>query len=129
MNVDEIFLIIVLLRSATKLGQGNIFRSVCQEFCPQRGEGHAWQGACVAGSVRGRGHAWQGGGGICGKGHAWLGGVHGRYYEIRSMSGRYASYYNAFLFLFFYFLERPKNQNIINVDSHLKMNVFCSAVV
>ena len=26
------------------------------------------------------------------------GGVHGRYYEIRSMSGRYASYWNAFLF-------------------------------
>ena len=26
-----------LLPPATKLGQGNIFRSVCQEFCPQRG--------------------------------------------------------------------------------------------
>ena len=37
--------------------------------------GHEWWGACVAG------------------------GVHGRYYEIRSMSGRYASYWNAFLLL------------------------------
>ena len=37
-------------------------------------------GACVAGGMHGRG-----------------GGVHGRYYEIRSMSGRYASYWNAFL--------------------------------
>ena len=27
----------VLLPPATKLGQGNIFRSVCQELCPQRG--------------------------------------------------------------------------------------------
>ena len=27
----------VLLPSATKLGQGNIFRSVCPEFCPQGG--------------------------------------------------------------------------------------------
>ena len=44
-----------LLQSATKLGQGNIFRSVCQEFC--RG-GHAWQGACVAGGMHGRGRAW-----------------------------------------------------------------------
>ena len=26
-----------LLPSATKLGQGNIFRSVCQEFCPRGG--------------------------------------------------------------------------------------------
>ena len=31
-------------------------------------------------------------------GHAWLGGgVRGRYYEMRSMSGRYAFYWNAFL--------------------------------
>ena len=28
------------LPSATKLGQGNIFRSMCQEFCPQGG--HVW---------------------------------------------------------------------------------------
>ena len=40
---------------------------------------HVWQEASVVG------------------GHAWQGGVHGRYYEIRSMSGRYASYWNAFL--------------------------------
>ena len=35
-------------------------------------------------------------------GHAWLlveGGVHGFFDEIRSMSGRYASYWNAFLFV------------------------------
>ena len=36
------------LPPATKLGQGNIFRSVCQQFCP--GGGHAWLlvgGVCV----------------------------------------------------------------------------------
>ena len=37
---------------------------------------------------RGRGHAW---------GHTWYT-LPGRYYEIRSMSGRYASYWNALLF-------------------------------
>ena len=65
--------------------------------------GHAWQGwgvwqgACMAESVRGRGCAWWGEvcmarGGVHGRG-----GMRGRYYEIRSMSGRYASYLNAFL--------------------------------
>ena len=46
------------------------------------------EGACVAGDVHGTG--------AC-----MAGGMHGtppdRYYEIRSMSGRYASYWNAFL--------------------------------
>ena len=38
-------------------------------------------------------------------GHAWLlwGGVRGFFDEIRSMSGRYASYWNAFLFLKYIF--------------------------
>ena len=84
------------------------------------------QGACV---VAGR-HAWllggvcgcwrvcmAAGGGMCGcGGHAWLQGGHGcggrghaqlregacmGYDEIRSMSGRYASYWNAYLFKYF----------------------------
>ena len=37
-----------LLPPATKLGQGNIFRSVCQEFCPPGGACMAG-GPCVAG--------------------------------------------------------------------------------
>ena len=46
--------------------------------------GHAW----CQGGVRGaRGRAW------------WRGGACVGYDEIRSMSGRYASYWNAFLFL------------------------------
>ena len=40
---------LVFLPPVTKLGQGNIFRSVCQEFCPQ-----GW-GVCMAG-----GHEWHG---------------------------------------------------------------------
>ena len=62
-----------LLPPATKLGQGNIFRSVCQEFCPQGGawqggmrgrggihRGRAWcmHGGCMAGGMAG-GCAWQ----------------------------------------------------------------------
>ena len=63
--------------------------------------GHAWApgGACMV-ALGGcawllGGHAW-----LLPGGHAWLlrGGVHGFFDEIRSMSGRYASYWNAFLF-------------------------------
>ena len=91
--------------------------------------GHVWLlwGACVvargasACMVAPGGHAWllKGGmcgcsggacmvalGGVCvvalGEGHAWLlwgGGVHGFFDEIRSMSRRYASYWNAFLLM------------------------------
>ena len=84
--------------------------------------GHVWwQGACVvaggacvvAGEVcvvaRGcvwlLGAAWllggMRGGGVCMVGgHAWSpGGAYVGYDEIRSMGGRYASYWNAFLYL------------------------------
>ena len=53
-------------------------------------------GVCVAGGVHGRRACIVGGvhgGGVCGGGHA-----PGRYYEIWSISRRYASYWNAFLF-------------------------------
>ena len=74
--------------------------------------GHAW---LLWGGMRGclwwGGHAWLLWGGVhgcswgaCmvapgGAGHAWLlwGGMRGFFDEIRSMSGRYASYWNAFL--------------------------------
>ena len=53
-----------LLPPATKLGQGNIFRSVCQEFCPQgRGDVRGRRG--MHGSGDG-GCAWRGG--MCGRG-------------------------------------------------------------
>ena len=38
------------------------------------GGGHAWQGACVAGSVHGKGACMAGGGG----GHVWQWGVRGQ---------------------------------------------------
>ena len=89
---------------------------VCVAGGSVHGRGHAWWwwwGACmaggcmagghVAGGMHGRGacmvggHVWQG---VCMAGrHAWWGGMRGRYYEIRSMSGRYASYWDAFLFV------------------------------
>ena len=101
------------LPPATKLGQGNIFRSVCQQFCPRGG----MCGCSGGGGVRGFiwGNAWFYSGGVHGFirgaymvlfGGACMvlfsrGGMHGffGYNEIRSMSGRYASYWNAFLFL------------------------------
>ena len=60
--------------------------------------GHVWQrGACMAmGGMHGKGGTCMVKGGVCGEG----GSMHGiqRDTEIRSMSGRYASYWNAFLF-------------------------------
>ena len=83
--------------------------------------GHAWLwgGMCGCG-----GHAWLWGGVHGCRGHAWLqgvcvvvGGMHGcrgvcvvaggafmGYDEIRSMSGRYASYWNAFLLIMHMYL-------------------------
>ena len=55
----------IFLPPSTKLGQGIIFRSMCQEFCLQG------EGACVAG-----GRAWQGEHSWWGR--AWQGGMHGR---------------------------------------------------
>ena len=95
--------------------------------CMAGGRGCAWQGVCVTEGVCDRGCVWQGvcmAGGQCewraGQ-HAWQGGMHDRghvwqgacmvgacvagghtpqqNYEIRSMSGRYVSYWNAFLFV------------------------------
>ena len=59
------------------------------------GGGHVWwvaymeRGACIAGAMCGRG-ACMAGGHVC----------QGRYYGIRSMSGRYASYWNVFLSIY-----------------------------
>ena len=96
MTFNVLWIVVVLLPPATKLGQGYIFTGVCDSV--HRGA------ACMAG-----GHACcevcMAGGGMHGRGHAWLGacmvgGMHdmhappGRHYSygIWSMSGRYASY-------------------------------------
>ena len=98
------------------------------------GMGHAWQegwGCVWQGGMHGGGHAWQG---RAWSGHAWqAGGMHGRGCMVggmhirgacmawwgvcgmhapnttrycRSMRGRYASYWNAFLSLIFLYLWR-----------------------
>ena len=71
------------------LGQGNIFRNVCQEFC-------WWGGVCLSAcwdTPLGAGTPWAGSPLEQAPPHrsraCW---------EIRSTSGRYASYWNAFLF-------------------------------
>ena len=92
-----------------------IFSEACVKNSVHRGEGavEAGRGACVAG-----GHAWPGVlgcafQGVCmAGGHVWLGGMHagGHAHAMhapqpdimrygRSMSGWYASYWNAFLFI------------------------------
>ena len=79
------------------------------------------RGACVAGGCAWWGHVSQWGvcmaggrmhgqGGTChGRGVCVVGGMHARYYEIRSMSGRYASYWNAFL------LNGAKTRDIVGM--------------
>ena len=63
------------LPPATKLGQGNIFRSVCQEFCPRGGgevvSQHALQ---VSRPMHGREGVRGGGQGGLQEGSAWQGG-------------------------------------------------------
>ena len=49
------------------------------------------------------------GGGAC---MVALGGVHGFFDEIRSMSGRYASYWNAFLLNFYYHQNNGKKTGL-----------------
>ena len=63
-------------------------------------------GACV---VAPGGHAW-----LLQWGHVWLlpGGVHGFFDEIRSMSGQYASYWNAFLYEFVLIIVGPRAEGI-----------------
>ena len=87
------------------------------------GGGHAWwQGACMVAG----GHAWwqgghvwwqggmhgggvHGGGGCAWWGCAWHGGACVGYDEIRSMSRRYASYWNGFLLIY--------NNNILYISA------------
>ena len=97
-------------------GGGRAWRGACMAG-GVHGRGHAWwgcawQGACVAGGMHGGGVHGRGAclaGGVHGRGHVWQGvfvaGAHaagyacppGGYDEIWSMSGRYASHWNAFL--------------------------------
>ena len=128
------------LPPANEVCEGYVFTPVSQSFCSQGG-GRAWLwgggawlqggmhgcrgcawlwGACmVVGSVHGCGGcAWLWGACVVVGGHVWLqGGVHGcggacmGYDEIRSMSGRYASYWNAFLLLFNMSSKEIKSQN------------------
>ena len=83
--------------------------------------GHAWWGVCVAGGMCD-------GGGMHGRGACVVGGggVRGRYYEIRSMSGRYAAYWNAFLYVGIN--SRNKLPACMNIKNK-QMNFFIVSVV
>ena len=86
-----------------------IFSEACVKNSVQRGGGcdrggvHG-RGACVAGgcALQG-GHPWQGA--SMAVGACMAGGHCGRYYEIQSMSGQYASYWNAFLLITNYYVN------------------------
>ena len=75
-------------------------------FCPQDG-GHVWQGGVHAG-----GHAWQGG--VCGTPPS-------RYYDIWSISGRYASCWNAFLWFMVIIIVFVRSCYVIPTLSNLNL--------
>ena len=75
--------------------------SVCPQGAMHSGGGSAWQG----------GHAWRGGGVWC----AWRGGMHGR--RDGSCSGRYAFYWNAFLFGIIFAANCMKMKKILDWDT------------
>ena len=91
------------------------------------------RGACMAGGMHGGGHVWQGGmhgrGGMCAT-HTPLTRYYG--YGIRSMSGRYASYWNAFLFvIILYFLsfeEKKKYLDILTFLCHFMKVIIYSLI-
>ena len=105
------------LPPATKLGQGNIFRSMCQEFCSQGGLPHCmleytplppkdqrqapplqsrlpWSRHCLGAHTPGSTHPWE-----------QILPQHSACWETRATSGRYASYWNAILFNLCSFIE------------------------
>ena len=83
------------LPPATKLGQGNIFISVCQEFCPWRGRGRVWYPSMPC-----RFSGQHPGGSLRGLAREVYPSMHwGRHPPADDYCrGRYASYRNAFLF-------------------------------
>ena len=95
---------LLLLPPANEVCEGYVFTGVCLST----GGGRAWllQGGVVHGCSRGGMRGCSGGACMVAPGgHAWLlwgGGMRGFFDEIRSMSGRYASYWNAFLLLNFF---------------------------
>ena len=85
------------------LGQGNIFTSMCQEFCSQ-GVGvvctiACWDTTPGKADPLGKETPWQGRNPPGKETTPWQGRPpHSACWEIRSTSGRYASYWNAILF-------------------------------
>ena len=111
-SAESVLMQTLITARKRSLEQGNVLSSVCQVFCP-RGGGRAWQGGVCSGGEHCRGHAWQGE--MRDRGRAWWGGVRGRYYEIQSMGGRYASYWNAFMFLWWFGFKWNRRHSLSNL--------------
>ena len=105
----------IFLRPANEVWGKVIFSEACVKNFVRGGAwllgGRAW----LPGGMRGCWGGMRGRWGACvvAGGHAWLprGGCIG-YDEIRSMSGRYASYWNAFLLLFIFWQLKNPNRNL-----------------
>ena len=110
------------ITTRSEVAQGNIFTSRCQEFCPQR---EVSVPACTTVHMT-RGVSVQAG--LCPKGVSVQGGLcHGRslsrgYLIGRTphmvMSGRYTSYWNAFLLILFSWHSHNRVTKIISTVLH-----------
>ena len=108
-NIGLLLLFVFFTARKRSLGQGNIFTPVCHSVhgggmhgergaCMVKGGMHGWGGMCGRGGVCGKRGDMHGKGGVCSERgrHAWYARPPTRYGQ--SMRGRYASYWNAFLF-------------------------------
>ena len=130
----------LFLAPANEVCEAYVFTPVCQSFCSQGvyvagvgsclAEGRVWWGACIVGGMHGRGVHGRGG-------HAWCGVCMGarachahspdttRY--SRSMRGRYASYWNAFMLRYLLsLLQRILHDIKMNFTYHYL--IFCILV-
>ena len=126
-HIEGCFIQATSLPPANEVCDGYVFTGVCLSTGWWGGDVPGGGGGSMRGSGMHGGHVWWGG--MRGRGaHAWQGGCvwqgacvaggggvrvmyapPGRYYGIRSMSGRYASYWNAFLL----FLQTQNSKSIV----------------
>ena len=92
-------------------GRGHAWQGTCMAGEGMHAGGLVWQGTCMAGGMHSRGHVWWR--------HVWQGAcVHHRLpppEQIRSMSWRYASYWNAFLNWRPLFLTGAKVKSLLDI--------------
>ena len=111
------------IRVIPRQGQGNIFAPVCHSVHRLRVPG---PGGCLILGVSALGGAWSQGGAWFRGGCLVLGGAWWRPPWDGYCCGRYASYWNAFLFFFCFLAVKPLMPNaIVPISSSLRKTQVC----